>query len=337
MSGSVSYLGHLPRLLAILGAALVVSMSPARSGAQGQAASLRLDWIPSWYQAPFYHALERGYYKDAGLNLKIGQGKGSMLTAQVVAAGSETFGFMDLSTMMLAVGRGASLKAIGGVIQRSPDSVITLSTSGIKSPKDLEGKRWGYTTGSASENLFSVFAANTGVDESKIVKNTMDAGAKISSLLAGKVDFIVSWGVTVNPLIAKQGKTPVNILYADHGVNVIARALVTTTSTISSRPEVVRAFVAATVKGMEDSIKDPAMAVDSMIVHQQAVASNRDELVTQMKSYGAYIHSKATVGKPTLWMATEDVASTLEVAKQVGPVGDLQASNLFTNEFLPRQ
>lgn len=322
---------------------VILGMSSLAFSAWGQAprqdVSLRLDWIPSWYQAPFYHALERGYYRDAGLNVTIGQGKGSTLTAQVVAAGSETFGFMDLSTMILAVGRGAPLKAIGGVIQRSPDSVISLSTSNIKTPKDLEGKRWGYTTGSASENLFTVFAAKAGVDEAKIAKNTMDAGAKISSLLAGRVDFIVSWGATVNPFIVKQGKTPVNILYADYGVNVIARALVTTTGTISSRPDVVRAFVAAIAKSMDESVRNPAMSVDSFIAQQPALASSRDELVAQMKTYGDFIHSKATVGKPTLWMASEDVASTFEAAKQqMGTAaGNLQVNALFTNDFLPKQ
>jgi NitT/TauT family transport system substrate-binding protein len=326
------------RLLALLGAAAIAFAAHGQTPPR-QDVSLRLDWIPSWYQAPFYHALERGYYRDAGLNVSIGQGKGSMLTAQVIASGSETFGFMDLSTMIVAVARGAPLKAIGGVIQRSPDSVITLTTSNIKSPKDLEGKRWGYTAGSASENLFSVFAAKAGVDESKIAKNTMDAGAKITSLLAGRVDFIVSWGATVNPFIVKQGKTPLNILYADYGVNVIARALVTTTGTLSSKPEVVRAFVAATARGMEDSIRDPVMSVDSFIAQQPGLASSRDELVAQMKTYGDFIHSKATAAKPTLWMATEDVASTLDAAKQqLGTTAvSLQANNLFTNDFLPRQ
>src|SRR5207247_3710634 len=86
------------RLLALLGAATIGFAAQAQTTAR-QDVTLRLDWIPSWDHAPFYHALERGFYRDAGLNVTIGQGKGSMLTAQVVASGSETFGFMDFSTM----------------------------------------------------------------------------------------------------------------------------------------------------------------------------------------------------------------------------------------------
>jgi hypothetical protein len=89
---------------------------------------------------------------------------------------------------------------------------------------------------------------------------------------------------------------------------------------------------------MEDSIRDPAAAVDSMISQQPGLKPSREELLAQMKTYGNFIRSKATAGKPTLWMAAEDVASTLEVAKQVAKTDfNLQVSNVFTNEFLPSQ
>jgi NitT/TauT family transport system substrate-binding protein len=300
--------------------------------------SLRLDWIPTWYHAPFYHALDQGYYRNAGLNLSIGQGKGSATTAQVVGAGSETFGLMDMSIMTLAAGSGAPLKAIGGYIQRSPDAAVFLTTSNIRSPKDLEGKRWGYSTGSSSETLFPLFAAKTGIDESKIVKITMDPGAKLAFLLAGRIDLIADWGATVDPLIVAQGKTPGNFVYADYGVFFIARALVTTTTMISAKPDIVKAFLAATVNGIEDAIKNPTTAVDAFIAHQPAIASNREQLIAQMRAFGEFLHSKSTAGRPTLWMASEDVASTLDAARQLGTAAaNVQLTNLFTNEFLPRQ
>ena len=295
-------------------------------------------WIPTWYHTPFYLALDRGYYKTAGLNLTIGQGKGSTMTAQVVGAGSETFGLMDMSIMMLAASSGAPLKAIGGYIQRSPDAAVFLSSSKIKSPKDLEGKRWGYSVGSSSESLFPLFAAKTGVDESKIIKITMNPGAKLSFLLSGRIDMIADWGVTVDPLIAAQGQTPENFVYADYGVFFIARALVTTTNMISTKPNVVKAFVAATVKGIDETIKNPTVAVDALIAHQPVVAKNRDQLIGQVKSFADYIHSKATAGKPTLWMATEDVKATLEVARQLRTMAaPPELNSLFSNEFLPNQ
>src|SRR5688572_21751980 len=110
-----------------------------------QDVSLRLDWVPSWYHAPFYVALEKGYYRDAGLNVTILDGQGSNTTGQVVASGAETFGFMSLLSVPLLADKGAQLRAIGAFIQTAPEGVITLAENGINSPKDLEGKTWGYT------------------------------------------------------------------------------------------------------------------------------------------------------------------------------------------------
>lgn len=320
-------------------AAFAAHAQAPRAPSSIQDASLRLDWVPTWYQTPFYLALDRGYYKAAGLNLTIGQGKGSTTTAQVVGAGSDTFGLMDASIMMLAASSGAPLKAIGGYIQRSPDAAIFLSTSNIKAPKDLEGKRWGYAPGSSSESLFPLFAKKTGIDESKITKITMDPSEKLSFLLTGRVDIIADWAVTVDPLVVAQGKTPGDFVYANYGVFFIARVLATSTKTIATRPDVVKAFVSGTARGIDEAVKNPTAAVDALLAHQPEVTRNRELMVSQVKNLADFLHSRATVGKPPLWMARNDIAATLDVAKQLRPMPTTTtADNLFTNEFIiPKQ
>jgi NitT/TauT family transport system substrate-binding protein len=337
MSGSIARRGF-ARLLALLGAAVISFAAHGQSPAPRQDVTLRLDWIPTWYHSVFYLALNRGYYSDAGLNVTIGQGKGSAATAQVVGAGSETFGLMDMSTMMLAISNGAPLVAVGGLIQRSPEAIISLSTANIRAPKDLEGKRWGFTAGSSGETIFKLFAAKTGVDESKLSKVTVDAAAKLTFLLAEKIDFITDWAVSVNPLIKAQGKTPANLIYADYGVHFNASTLATTRSMLASKPEVVRGFLAATVKGIEEALKDPPSAVDALVGNQPSVAGNRELMIGQMKELTSFLHSDQTHGKPTLWLAPEDVASTLEIAKRLRPTAEsLKVSDLFTDEFLPKR
>ena len=188
MSGSLSR-APCARLLVLLGMMLMpfAANGQSPSTAPRQDVSLRLDWVPTWYHGVFYLALNRGYYSDAGLNMTIGQGRGSATTAQVVGSGTETFGLMDMSTMMLAVGTGAPLVAIGGLMQRSPEAVISLVSANIKAPKDVEGKRWGFTAGSSGETIFKLFAAKNGIDESKLGRVTVDAGAKITFLLTERV------------------------------------------------------------------------------------------------------------------------------------------------------
>ena len=323
---------------------LAMMLLPFSAGAQApstaprQDVSLRLDWVPTWYHGVFYLALNRGYYSDAGLNMTIGQGRGSATTAQVVGSGTETFGLMDMSTMMLAIGSGAPLVAIGGLMQRSPEAVISLVSANIKTPKDVEGKRWGFTAGSSGETIFKLFAARNGIDESKLGRVTVDAGAKITFLLTERVDFITDWAVSVNPIIAAQGKTPSSLLYADHGVQFNASTFATTKSVLASKPEVARGFLAATIKGIEEAMKNPPAAIDALIGHHPATAGNREVMIGQMKELERFLHTDRTKGKPTLWLAPEDVAATLEVAKRLRPTAEgLQVSDLFTNEYLPKQ
>ena len=90
MSGSLSR-APCARLLVLLGMMLMPFAANGQTPSTGprQDVSLRLDWVPTWYHGVFYLALNRGYYSDAGLNMTIGQGRGSATTAQVVGSGAE--------------------------------------------------------------------------------------------------------------------------------------------------------------------------------------------------------------------------------------------------------
>jgi NitT/TauT family transport system substrate-binding protein len=127
-------------------------------------------------------------------------------------------------------------------------------------------------------------------------------------------------------------------LYADYGVHFNASSLATTSTMLATKPEVVRGFVAATVKGIEEAMKNPEAAVDALAANQPTVAGNRELMIGQMKGLGNFLHSDRTKGKPTLWLSPEDVASTLEVAKRLRKTAEnLQVNDLFTNDFLPKQ
>jgi NitT/TauT family transport system substrate-binding protein len=299
-----------------------------------QDVSLRLDWVATWYHAPFYLASDRGYYKDAGLNVAIGDGKGSSTTGELVSNGAETFGFMSIPTAMIAVSKGASLEVLGGYIQRSPETVLALGSSGISSPADLAGKTWGYTAGSSGETLFPAFASETGVDESSIEKKTMPASAKTAALLTGQVDFITDWAPTVVPAIEANGEDAVAIAYSDY-IDLLGHGFVATPSTIEDDPDMVRAFMEATVKGINDAVEDPEAAVDALIKHRPALADSRDTLVSQMKDLSTYLHTDASEGHPTLWVAPEDMESTADLSSQyLGLTDDVDLDTFYTNEFV---
>jgi NitT/TauT family transport system substrate-binding protein len=333
---------HQLRVVAIVAAMALAAVgcgssdddSGSNSGDKTQDVSLRLDWVATWYHAPFYLASDRGYYKDAGLNVDIGDGKGSSTTGELVSNGAETFGFMSIPTAMISVSKGANLEVIGGYIQRSPETVLALASSGISSPTDLDGKTWGYTAGSSGETLFPAFAKETGVDESTIQKKTMPASAKTAALLTGQVDFITDWAPTVVPAIEAHGDQAVAIAYTDY-IDLLGHGFVATPSTIKDDPDMVRAFIQATIKGINDAIEDPEAAVDALIKHRPALADSKDTLISQEKDLGDYLHTDASDGHPTLWIAPEDMESTADLSSQyLGLTDDVDLDSFYTNEFI---
>jgi NitT/TauT family transport system substrate-binding protein len=301
-----------------------------------QSATLRLDWVPTGYHAPFFYAVDKGYYKDVGIDLQVFDGKGSGPSVQAVAAGTDTFALAALTSMTLAVAEGAKVKAVAAMIQRQPDAIISLSDgANITTVKGVEGKKMAYTAGSSGERLFSALAKANGFDEAKVTKLTMEAGAKLTAVLNGTADFTVDWPFTRGPLIEAQNKKGTYVYYADNGVNVLGHGLMASLDTISTKAALVKAFTQASIKGIDEGLKNPEAAVDAMIKFRPEIANQRAVQLAQLKGLTPLLHTPATAGKPTGEMAPADWDTTLKLLTDYfGLKAGVTASSLYTNEFL---
>src|SRR5438046_7323882 len=127
------------RIAAIFTAALALGAASC-SMAQDKV-SLRLNWYLGGLHVPFYYGKDRGFYQAEGIDLTINEGRGSANTVQVVAAGSDTFGLADSSSLIATAAKGADVRSVASLLNSTGFSVLSLAETGIKSPKDLEGKR----------------------------------------------------------------------------------------------------------------------------------------------------------------------------------------------------
>src|SRR5580765_1068692 len=133
------------RIAAVLAAALAVGSS-SLAIAQDKV-SLRLNWYFGGLHVPFYYGKEKGFYKAEGIDLTINEGRGSANTVQVVAAGSDTFGLADSSSVIATAAKGAEIKSVMSILNSTGFSVVSLASTGIKTPKDLEGKKFAVSPG----------------------------------------------------------------------------------------------------------------------------------------------------------------------------------------------
>jgi NitT/TauT family transport system substrate-binding protein len=238
--------------------------------------------------AYFFVALDRGYYRDAGLEVKIVRGQGDADAIRQIGAGNAMFGFADLGNLILARANDQiPVKLVAITYRKPPQAIFCREDSGLRKPKDLEGNAIGTTAGASVPTLFPAFAKAAGID-ARTVRWVLASIESLPVLLATNK---VSCGGQFTPgeaLLRSQygpGKL-VRFAYSDAGLTYYGSGIVATDATIASKPDLVRRFIAATIRGMEDAFADPATAgaIMQKIVPQvdATVAKKETEAVAEL-------------------------------------------------------
>jgi NitT/TauT family transport system substrate-binding protein len=322
------------RFSSIVGALAVLAASSIMAQAD-DAVSLRLNWYFGGLHVPFYYGKEKGFYKAEGIDLTINEGRGSANTVQVVAAGSDTFGLADSSSVIATAAKGADVKSVMSLLNSTGFSVVSLASAGIKTPKDLEGKKLAVSPGDPLGQLFRALAASNRLDMSKISFVQVDPAAKVVAVLEKRVDALLGGADDQFFLIKYKGETPAALRYADHGANIVGMTILTRESTIKDKADLVRRFVRATVRSWEEAKKNPGVAVDTTMRVKPDL--NRDSQLDQLKVDIELMDSPNSKGRVG-WGDQRDWDQTLALLKQYRDVQtDKPWTAFHTNEFLPAQ
>ncbi|HWK68801.1 MAG TPA: ABC transporter substrate-binding protein [Rhizobiaceae bacterium] len=317
-------------------AALAVSVVAGTSAIAQERLGLRLDYSIYGTHAPFYLGIDRGFYKDEGIDLQIGEGSGSSNTAKLVAQGTDPIGFMDYGTMVKGIAGGMPLKGIFAVHQRSPMVIISHADAPVKSPRELEGKVLGMSQSESTAQMFPVLAAIGGSDASKINVISPAVGAKTALFLQKRADAIT--GVTyfhVPPLEA-QGAKLSYFYYADFGVSALEGGVAANTEWLKANADLARRFVSATQKAFEIAKAEPATAVDALIKLRPEQSRNRDLLVRQLELSMEATSTPNTQGMPFGKMSEKDWRAMVDQFVQSKQMSDpIALDKLYTNALIP--
>jgi NitT/TauT family transport system substrate-binding protein len=327
----------MPRRLAVFSfitVTLVLGSAVATApGAEAQpkpkvTATLRIDWIPGSHHIGPLLAVERGYYVQEGLELEVKPGKGSGATVQVVAAGSDLFGFADAGVMAIAVSKGAPLVMVANTTPRGPNGAITLGPK-LNSPKELEGKTIGMVPGEASQAAVAALMTKYQIPPSAYRVISVEAASKVPALLTGKVDVIPGFRFGDYLRAYAQNKNTKITLFSDWGLNILGNGYFVTAGTLEQKPELVKGFLRATLRGWKDALADPKAGVAALM--KAYPETNREFAELGLPLVIEHMQSEATRGKPLGWMAEEDWKQTLEVMKGAGLEGSAPPSKFYRN------
>ncbi|HEY7297051.1 MAG TPA: ABC transporter substrate-binding protein [Xanthobacteraceae bacterium] len=323
-------------ILALL-AGLTVFACEERGFAQSpkREVTLRLDWLFQGPNSGFMVAKDKGYYDAAGLNVDIGPGRGSGSTAQLVASKAAMFGFSDGYVVGNSVARDMNIVMVAAIYRRNPTAVVALKDSDIKTLRDLEGRAIAIPTGATQFQQWPAVVKGCKLDGSKINVINIDPAGSVPALVTGKVQAIAGYAQGYVPGVEIRAKKEARIFwYADCGVDAVSNGIIVHRDLLKEDPELIRRFVTASIRGFLYARQHPDEAVVITKKFSEAVVPEIARRELEM-SWDTWV-TPNTAGKPLGWMSDKDWESTVQVLKQYGGVTTpLQASALFTNDFVP--
>jgi ABC-type nitrate/sulfonate/bicarbonate transport system substrate-binding protein len=311
--------------------------SPSGS-ATPQSVTLMLDWTPNTNHSGFYVAQEKGWYRDAGIDLKIIEPSEDGGLPQL-AAGNVQFAVTVAEQLIPARAEGVKATSIGAIIQHNTSSLVAPADRGITRPRELEGKTYGGFGGELERALVEAMVRCDGGDPAKV--KFVEVGNVDYKVGLDRKDYDFVWlfdGWDVIRLHDLEGMDLVTLPFhggTGPGANCIpdwyTPIVATSDDLIAKDPDLVRRFMSATAKGFESARTDPDGAADALLA---AVPESDAELVPLSAKYLAdrYADKGSPWGRQdaVVWATFESFLRSSGLTTT--PV---DTSTIFTNEFLP--
>jgi ABC-type nitrate/sulfonate/bicarbonate transport system substrate-binding protein len=241
-----SFLGRRP----LLGAA-AAALAPRLGRADPlQPVDLLIDWKPAPTYAGFYLARETGAFRRRGLDVRIVEGHGANVAAQMLAAGKE-YWIGSSSASATAIGRSRDLliRSLAVYYRRTPTVLYSRAEDRIDAPRDLVGKKVGLVPGSTTVDEYRALLTANRIDRSRIREIEVDQSA--SALLDRTVDALLDYEEILPAELQAQGKRIAVMRLADFGVRIYSLNLVVNEPAWQARERTARQIAEAIQEGYQ--------------------------------------------------------------------------------------
>ena len=270
-----------------------------------------------------YVALEKGYFKDAGFDVDIKPGSGTFDNLKAVVGGTVQFTPLDLTGLLLAAGAKSNpitgFAAVAGIQQRTMAAIISLEGNGITTPKDLEGKTLTDSPSSVVRNLFPTYAKAAKIDYTKVKWQDGTPQTLMGVLASGKTAGIGQFVVGKPTVEGIAKKKAVVLPYSDYLQDLYGNVLITSSKYAQDNPDKTKKFTAALLKGLQDSINNPAEA--GKILKKYVPTANPDAAAAELTLMGPFVKSAAS-GVPVGALDAQRVARSIAILQGSGQIGE---------------
>ncbi len=303
--------------------------------------SFALDWKFEGPSAPYFYAIDKGFFKNEGLNVEISPGKGSLDAIPKVATGAFPVGFADINSVVKFLDKnpGAPVTAVMMVYDKPPFAIVGRKSLGVKTPKDLEGRILGAPPPDGAWAQFPAFASANNLAVDKITVEPVGFPTREPMLAEKKVDAITGFSFSMFLNLVRLGVPEDDIsvlLMANHGLELYGNSIIVNTDFAAKNPKLITGFIRAVAKGWNEAIKNPSDAVKSMIKRNPAADLELETRRLRLAIEGNVVteHTKAngmgSIDPSRMERAIQQLAENYQFENNP------QIELYFTDKYLPK-
>lgn len=297
-----------------------------------------LDWTPNTNHTGLYVALEKGWFREAGLDVEVVQppeGGAEML----VGSGKAQFGvsFQDYLAPVLAGKDALPVTAVAAVIQHNTSGIVSRAGEGIHTPRGLEGKRYATWDLPVEKATLQTVMAADGGDFDKVISIPSTVTDEVSALQSRSVDAIWIFYAWAGIACETAGLKTDYFAFADIDpvFDYYTPVIIAENGFLAEQPETAKAFLAALAKGYEYAMEHPRDAADILMNAAPELKSNQ-ELVYASQEYLAEQYTADAEQWGTFdalrWNAFFNWLNENDLVEQAIP-----ENTGFTNDYLPQE
>jgi NitT/TauT family transport system substrate-binding protein len=265
----------------LIAAGIALALTSAFAGAQELTRiKFTLDWKVQGPHAWFYMARDKGYFREAGLDVVVDQGEGSAATVTRIISGAYDAGFGDMNAIIqtAALRPGDAPVMVYMLYNKAPFALVPKNASPIKTVKDMAGKKMGSPAGAAALKLFPLLAKKNGLDPAQVEIINMAPNLQETMLLQSRVDISAVFTATSYMNLVALKLDPEKdfrwIYYSDSGLDLYSNGVMVSARLAREKPEAVKGLVRAIAKAMRETVGNPDAAINLLAIKEPLVAKD---------------------------------------------------------------
>lgn len=292
-----------------------------------------LNWTIAADHSPYYVALDKGWYEEAGLdvNIIIGQGSGYSVTA--VDAGTADIAIADAPVVLQYRAQDAKTKIVGIIFDNHPNAMYFWDDSGMTSPADIVGKTVAVPETDGHKVMWPAFAAMIGVDPDSVEFINIESTAKVSALASHNADVVFEL-LTGYPNFASaipDGGFSY-FLWADYGFNCYAHSYIASDDTIANDPEMLKTFLDVTYRAWEYVLNNPEEAVEIL---SQYHSINKDDVLAALEIEYNFLKTQNYKDNGIGYIDVDKMQQTYDLVNEYQTPLSFGLEDIYDDSFLP--